>query len=511
MKNSKRAASTATAIVMCCGLMSAVVSAESTETSERSSSRISLCTRVTDGDNRSNDLSKYMTRWTSPQKSYLYAGDDGTLNKITVGSDGAFSVDVFSDEYEYISSITPDKELPVWGGFYSGSEYNFCIFGQTNKEEDDSREVLRIVKYSKAWERLDSVSLYGCNTTVPFDAGTPRMYEDGGNLYVHTSHEMYAVDGINHQANFQIHVDIDSMECFYSYYDIMNIRQAGYVSHSFDQYVRADGEYVYTLDLGDANPRCAALSKKDISGKMIGYGSMLDISGTKGNNTTGVSLGGFELSENNCIAVGNSMAQDGTAADTAVRNIFVSIVDKQLDGADICWLTDFEDAYRVSVPKLVKLDDTEFVAMWNEYENASDDTSMHAVKFTEDGTILEDITCGAVVSACDPIVVGNEIIWFYADGDGTDFYHIDYTDLSQYDGVYNSNDMICGDVDLSGEVEIADAVKIMCYITDPDNNPIEPQGLINGDVYQVGDGLSVQDALSIQKYLAQIIKTLPES
>lgn len=67
-----------------------------------------------------------------------------------------------------------------------------------------------------------------------------------------------------------------------------------------------------------------------------------------------------------------------------------------------------------------------------------------------------------------------------------------------------------GDADLSGKVEIADAVKIMCNVTDPENNAIDPQGIINGDVYQTGDGLSVQDALSIQKYLAQIITSLPE-
>lgn len=72
-------------------------------------------------------------------------------------------------------------------------------------------------------------------------------------------------------------------------------------------------------------------------------------------------------------------------------------------------------------------------------------------------------------------------------------------------------DVVWGDADGSGDVEIADAVKIMCYLTDPENNPIEPENAANGDVYQNGDGLSVQDALSIQKYLAQIIKELPES
>lgn len=64
---------------------------------------------------------------------------------------------------------------------------------------------------------------------------------------------------------------------------------------------------------------------------------------------------------------------------------------------------------------------------------------------------------------------------------------------------------VYGDADCSGDIEIADAVKIMCYITDPENTDIEPQGILNGDVYQTGDGLSVQDALEIQKYLAQII------
>ena len=44
-----------------------------------------------------------------------------------------------------------------------------------------------------------------------------------------------------------------------------------------------------------------------------------------------------------------------------------------------------------------------------------------------------------------------------------------------------------------------------------ENTQIDAQGMLNGDVYQTGDGLSVQDALSIQKYLAQIITVLPEA
>lgn len=75
----------------------------------------------------------------------------------------------------------------------------------------------------------------------------------------------------------------------------------------------------------------------------------------------------------------------------------------------------------------------------------------------------------------------------------------------------SSSEPVWGDADCSGQIEIADAVKIMCYVTDKESTQIDEQGLLNGDVYQTGDGLSVQDALSVQKYLAQIITELPET
>ena len=40
---------------------------------------------------------------------------------------------------------------------------------------------------------------------------------------------------------------------------------------------------------------------------------------------------------------------------------------------------------------------------------------------------------------------------------------------------------------------------------------ITAQGVLNGDVYANGTGLTPQDALSIQKYVAELISELPES
>ncbi len=70
---------------------------------------------------------------------------------------------------------------------------------------------------------------------------------------------------------------------------------------------------------------------------------------------------------------------------------------------------------------------------------------------------------------------------------------------------------VMGDADENGLVELNDAVLIMSNIVDPEAYPISAQGQLNADVYQNGDGLSNMDALSIQKYLAQLISELPES
>ena len=72
-------------------------------------------------------------------------------------------------------------------------------------------------------------------------------------------------------------------------------------------------------------------------------------------------------------------------------------------------------------------------------------------------------------------------------------------------------DIVYGDADLDGKVGISDVVKVMMYVANKDANPITEQGLINSDVYGSGDGVFISDALSIQKKVAQMIDTLPES
>lgn len=68
-----------------------------------------------------------------------------------------------------------------------------------------------------------------------------------------------------------------------------------------------------------------------------------------------------------------------------------------------------------------------------------------------------------------------------------------------------------GDADLDGEVGISDAVTIMSYVANKVKYPLSDQALANADVNNRGDGISNMDALAVQKYLAQIINSLPET
>ena len=64
---------------------------------------------------------------------------------------------------------------------------------------------------------------------------------------------------------------------------------------------------------------------------------------------------------------------------------------------------------------------------------------------------------------------------------------------------------------LDGKVDISDAVLIMQYLSNPEKYPISDKGIDLGDVCNRGDGLTGLDALSIQKYEAHSITSLPES
>ena len=76
---------------------------------------------------------------------------------------------------------------------------------------------------------------------------------------------------------------------------------------------------------------------------------------------------------------------------------------------------------------------------------------------------------------------------------------------------------VYGDANCDGTVDIADAVLIMQSLSNPDKYGIKgsdelhitEQGLRNADCCSTGDGVTTNDALLIQLYKLNLVKSLP--
>lgn len=203
----------------------------------------------------------------SPMKSYLAETDDGVMRVEAI--DDTVLIEYYDQEGKVLSSKEIDFSLPRFGGFYNGIDYYYLVFGDKNEDEDNSKTVMRIIKYDKSWNQKGQCDLKGKNTYIPFSSGSLRMTETNGDLYIHTCHLMYKnykkyhYDD-HHQANMTFVIHEDDMKEVDSYYGIMN-HSYGYVSHSFNQFIQTDGKYIYRVDQGDAEPRGISYNVTDIN------------------------------------------------------------------------------------------------------------------------------------------------------------------------------------------------------------------------------------------------------
>ena len=62
-------------------------------------------------------------------------------------------IEYYDDEFNIQNRKNIPMELPIWGGFYAGTDAYYLIEGQNNTEESDEAEVIRVIKYDTEWNR----------------------------------------------------------------------------------------------------------------------------------------------------------------------------------------------------------------------------------------------------------------------------------------------------------------------------------------------------------------------
>ena len=71
-----------------------------------------------------------------------------------------------------------------------------------------------------------------------------------------------------------------------------------------------------------------------------------------------------------------------------------------------------------------------------------------------------------------------------------------------------SNDILSGDANCNGTLELSDAILIMQVLANPNKYTITDQGRANADVDRSTVGLTANDALYIQEYLLHLRDSL---
>lgn len=378
-----------------------------------------------------NVRSIYNSRWANPVRAYLYKNEDSTFTRVEYISNYTseeIAVEKYSATGTFKEGFTVPKELSEWGGFYSGSKYNFLVFGEPNPNESNSKEVVRIVRYTKDWIRVDHCTIKDANVWDPFDAGSLRMVENGNKLYVHTCREMYASgDGLHHQSNMTFEIEVTDKEMKWtnelSYIPF-------YTSHSFNQFIVADGNDIVVADHGDAYPRAVTVQRMSTSNsnnypkEVLAY----EMPGKTGENSTGVFLGGLETSSKGYLVAFNSVdfSNKSNYSFDGQRNIFIAFLDREnfdAEHVNIIKISSYSasSAMQISEPSLVKIDDNKFMLLWQVTGDAVKYVFLNEVgeKISSVGTLS-----GVHLSDMQPILVGEKVIWYETNGEKPVFHSI---------------------------------------------------------------------------------------
>ena len=385
------------------------------------------------------------TTWSSPMYSYLTKEDDGYYRVECVNS--KLLIEKYDLDFVRQSSRIMEPELEKFGGFYAGKNAYYVVWGQKNPDDDPDKEVIRLVKYDKNWNRLGAASLIGADTYDPFTAGSLRMAEYGNVLYIRTAHELFAgTSGVHHQCNQTWQVRTTDMTTI----EINNGDWLeGYVSHSFNQFILVDDQAnIVAMDHGDAYPRgiCLGMYEKTASEdsfKSPFYREMVLEAYDADCNATGMAVGGLEYSSSSYLTAGNSVVQDENWSEHTARNIFVTStlrsdctktpvrVDNEAENSytikhpltlnkttSFKWITGYSEADGItaSTPQLVKLGNDLFLLLWAQMEGYYSNGKISYVFLDGNGNMTSQIyTKDGYLSDCQSIERNGKAIWYITD------------------------------------------------------------------------------------------------
>ena len=318
------------------------------------------------------------------EKSELVATDDGYMR--VYYDNEQIGIEYYDEQLNIKSKKSLDMELDIWGGFYAGENAYYIVEGQSNTEQNDAAEVIRVIQYDKDWNKMGvsnitgNTSLFGGEIRYPFDYGCVEMTECNGILYIVTGHQGYVDSyyGQGHQGFLMIAVDEASMTGEIIDCDLW---------HSFAQYIESDDSNLYVLEQSEGS-RYTKLSKYNVEDLEKTSIPVLEYGGSRTSAwaiACYASVDGMVVSSHNVLCLGTSIDQskyDAVNADMP-HNIYLTVTSKAnftKEATTVKWLTDFKDGGKCFLgAKITKINDNRFMVSWevkDESNTVKDDDTL---------------------------------------------------------------------------------------------------------------------------------------
>ena len=363
----------------------------------------------------------YSWNWADQTRTYMTKLDDGTLMVFYLEreNDNAYHIVYLDSSFHVRKTRTIGCELPLFGGFYADQNGYYVVSGQKNDGESNSLEVYRVTKYDANWKKLGSCGINNCGTSSPFEAGCTRLASNGNTLYIRTTRQLYRTsDGLRHQMNYSIVVDSYNMKV--KYHGTLD-----WNSHCFNNFVLFDGKKSVAIAHGDAYPRtismtCGELDTSKGKQLQLTQKDLYKISGRTGDNYTGMTLDGLEVSDSSYLVFASTINQSAFESSKTKKPLMI-VVDRSSMAVSTKWVADYAEGSESATNLfLVKISNTKFLTLWSR-------SGKVYYKFVDGkGNVTSNVfTAGGALSDCQPILDGDRVVWYVQDSVIPAVYSID--------------------------------------------------------------------------------------
>ena len=383
---------------------------------------------------------------TSVSHSYMIANPDGTISRLEDFGD-IFLLETYNSSFKCLSQNFIKYEGSLFGGFYSGANYNYMIFGDRNDQQKSDVCVIKIVRYTKTWQRVSECKVYNVNTTVPFAGSNTAFCEYGNLLYIRCGHQTYKdARGMTYQASMTL--------CYNNASNTVADVQSSIKGNAYGTTANSGAQF---MDVRDGHLGVCEASLTAPYGVLFSrYNNAIGNNTLQGNvasiNTLGAagaltssipaySIGGYTITPQFYMAVGASQTMDGTSSN---MNIFVTTIPLSSfssSKARTAYLTGYAQGspYSVGTPYLVKINDNKYAILYELRNGYSDTFKVYYMFIDASGNRLGDVaSIDGCLSDCQPIVYAGNIVWYTTDGSSVKIYTIPVQGTTNNTGVYNN-------------------------------------------------------------------------